>query len=105
MAGLIPQQAIEGPFDPLNIDPARYDPDAVGRRFVAITNSLLDRYKKAGNLRAANAGSETRKGDEYKQRRSTLYDIEAEIEALQKKYDTLRTLIYMRTTEIKHLMG
>lgn len=101
---LIPTQE-EGPFDPLTIDPVRYSPDDVSRRFVAITNALMDRYRQAGEYRKALVGNTARKGDDYTSKRGPLYQIEAEIEALQKKYDTLRTLIFMKTTEIRHFMS
>lgn len=101
---LIPNQ-VEGPFDELTIDPVRYSPDDVSRRFVAVNNALMDRYRLAGVIRKALAGNTTRKGDDYKDKRGNLYQIESEIEALQRKYDTIRTLIYMKTTEIKHFMN
>ncbi len=101
---LIPN-VIEHPHATLSIDPVRYDPNEISRRLIAVTNALMERFKDAGNLRADLAGETVRKGDEYKAKRGGLYRVEAEIESLSKKYDALRTIIYMKTTEIKHFMG
>ena len=95
----------ERPFEPLNIDIARWDTDGVGRRFLSINNALMSRYQESGGLRKALAGTATRKGEEYITKRGKLYEIEAEIEALQRKYETLRSLFFVKTAELKHLLG
>jgi hypothetical protein len=95
----------ERPFEPLNMDPARWDPDGAGRRFLAINNALMERYRKAGEARKGLAGSETRKGEDYKTKRGDLYILESEIEALQRKYETLKSMFFVKTAELKHLMG
>ena len=93
----------ERPFEPLKIDPARWDPDGAGRRFISINDALMERYREAGEIRKGLAGSETRKGEEYKSKRGRLYEIEAEIEALQRKWDTIKSIFFVKTAELKHL--
>lgn len=95
----------EQPFEPLNLDPARWDPNGAGRRFVLINDALMVRYKLVGELRRSGAGTAERKSDDYKNRRGQQYEVEAEIDALQRKYDTLKTLFFVKTAELKHLLG
>jgi hypothetical protein len=93
----------EEPYEPLRYDTTRYVPDEWNQRLVKITNALMDRARIVGHNQAAICKLGTRKGDDYKDTRSTQYELEAEMDALKYKYDAVKAILYQKSNEMRHL--
>lgn len=95
----------EDPFDTLEVDPARYDPDTLGRRLLRITNTLIDLFRVQGENQKKitdMGGKKKETAAEYQPLRSEQIIIESKIEALKFKYNTLRSINARKNTEFGH---
>ena len=93
----------EDPYEPLTYDGARYSPDEWNKRLVKISNALIDRTRIVGHNQSVICKLGTRSGDGYKDTRSDQYLLEAELDALKFKFDTVKTITYQKSNEMRHL--
>ena len=94
---------VEDPFEYLEVDPVRWDPIGTQSRLERCTNALCDLYRQLGeiNTKIANLKG-VRSGDEYHGLRAQAIPLEKQIEALEKKWETLKNRSYVKNQEYNH---
>lgn len=100
---LMALEEVEQPFDRLWVDPIRWNPDAIERRLLKITNSLMVFRQEYAKKQGIVTKLGVRTGDEYKGLRSEVIMLEEKIEALRDKRDVLRELMWNKRNEHKEL--
>lgn len=98
---LLALEEVESPFDRLIVDPIRWSPDAIERRLLKITNSLVMLRQEYSEQQSEITLLGTRKGDDYLKKRAGQIVIEQKIESLEDKRDVLRELMWNKRNEWK----
>jgi len=96
-------EEVEQPFDRLWVDPIRWNPDAIERRLLKITNSLMVFRQEFGEKQGIVTKLGVRSGDEYKTLRADVIMLEEKIDALRDKRDVLREIMWNKRNERKEL--
>ena len=100
---LLAAEEVEPPFDRLFVDPIRWNPDAIERRLLKITNSLMMFRQEYAEKQGGVIKLGVRTGDEYKKVRPEVILLEEQIEALKDKRDVLRELMWNKRNERKEI--
>lgn len=94
---------IMDPFQPLAVDPARYDPDEAYRIYLLVVNAVSHFLGHALQNKRELIRIASKKHPEYDAINAERYDIEYQIEALKGKKDALEQLFYTKSAEMRHL--
>ncbi len=95
---------MEDPWEQLEIKPAQWTPEMLQERMLKITNGLTNLYRQQGEHQKtiSEMGGKKAGGQSYTITRGNLYIIEAKIEALKIKHDTLRSVNSSKNAELQH---
>ena len=85
-------QFVLNPFQRLDLDPARFDPDGVYRMYIEIVNALghFRNDQSVNHVDRISLGS--RKGEEYERLNTSRYEIEYRLTTLEEKKQAIEEL-------------
>jgi len=92
--------SIENPFDTLEIDLIRYDPEHLYTALFRITNGLMDKYSQMGLVKTKIRKID-KKHPDYVKLASEKDMVEVEIYALEMKHRTVNSVIYGKSSEMR----
>lgn len=91
------------PFQPLTVDPARYDPDGAYRIYLLVINAISHLLGQSLQNKRELIRIGSKKHPEYDAINSERYDLEFQLQALEDKKDALEQLFKTKGAEMKYL--
>ena len=100
-------ELMEKPFDEIQIDTERFDPNHAQQLLLKITNGLVFWYQKSGENRQKiiALGSKPKQDPTYDAINSERYDIDHKLEALKAKRDALVSVLSWKKAELRIMGG
>lgn len=89
---------LEDPYEPLESDPLRWDPITTQVRMERIANTLGLLWERMGELEKIKGNSD-RKGQAYREAQDEVHALDAKIDTMKKRWETLKNRCYVKADE------
>lgn len=89
---------VEDVVELLEVDPLRWDPLTTQSRMEKISNALSILWTRLGELEVIK-GNADRKSQEYRDAQNEVHVVEAKIDTLKKRWETLKNRCYIKADE------